>query len=103
MADAPYAVIFQGKVTEGSDPQTVRENLAKLFNADAARIEQMFSGKKVVIKKGLDEDAARKYRAVLTKAGAVVGIIDARKSQKTAAPKPAESAPAPAAGQFPGF
>ena len=71
MATDDYAVIFRGTLIEGSDPAVVRANLAKLFNADAARIEKMFSGQTVIIKKGLDAAEAQKYRAALAKAGIV--------------------------------
>ena len=108
MSDTPYAVIFQGRTVEGADPDQVRANMAKLFNADAARIEKMFSGQKVVIKKGLDAAGAKKYRAALTKAGAAVEIIDLeKKTAAKAAPAkdeaaeatpPPESAAAPATG-----
>ena len=86
MADAPYAVVFQGQCADGVDEATVRANLAKLFNTDAAHIEKMFGGRKVVIKKGVDAEAARKYKAVLSKAGAVVSIMDTSASAKAAAP-----------------
>jgi len=75
MATEDYAVIFRGTVVDGADPVTVRANLAKLFNADAARIEKMFSGQTVIIKKGLDAAGAEKYRAALAKAGALVDIV----------------------------
>ncbi|MGR8920757.1 MAG: hypothetical protein ACU85V_14175, partial [Gammaproteobacteria bacterium] len=107
MADAPYAVIFQGRIAEGADPAEVRAKLAKLFNADAARIEAMFSGRKVVIKKGLDAAGAKKYRAVLAKAGALVDVIDVTKTSAKkppsapAAPEPAAATPAPAPGPGP--
>lgn len=100
MADAPYAVVFQGQCADGVDEATVRANLAKLFNADAARIEKMFGGRKVVIKKGLDAEAARKYKAVLSKAGAVVSIMDTSASA-IAAPAAESQATAEAAAPAP--
>jgi hypothetical protein len=88
MADANFAVVFRGRLVEGADPAAVRANLARLFNADAERIEKMFSGQSVIIKKGLDEAGAKKYQAALAKAGALVELA------RTA---PAATAPAPAA------
>jgi len=106
MADADYAVIFQGRIADGADAAAVRANMAKLFKADEARIEKMFSGQKVVIKKGLDAETASKYKAALGKAGALVEIVDlvamaaakaaasasAAAQQETSAPLPAAAA-----------
>lgn len=96
MADTQFAIIFQGQVTDGADPAKVRENLARLFKADPARIEKMFSGQKVVIKKGLDSVAAGKYKVALGKAGALVEAVAMQ-------PAPAApAAPAPDAGSATG-
>jgi len=91
MAAQEYAVIFRGTLVEGTDPAAVRANLAKLFNADATRIEQMFSGQTVIIKKGLDAAGAEKYRAALAKAGALVEIVE----PQTAATAPSTTAANP--------
>ena len=88
MADAELAVVFRGRVIEGTDPVTVRANLAKLFNADAARIEKMFSGSAVVIKRGLDPEGAEKYRAALARAGAEVELVDLARAAPAAAATP---------------
>ncbi len=95
MADAQYAVIFQGQIADGADPAAVRANLGKLFKADSERVEKMFSGQKVVIKRGLDVDSAAKYKAVLLKAGALVAVVD------MAAKIPAETKPAAPASPQP--
>ena len=97
MAASEFAVIFKGRLVDGVDPAAVRANLAKLFNADAARIEKMFSGQTVIIKKGLDEAAAQKYRAALGKAGAVVEIVAAGAPAKAPAEVPAAAAVTPTA------
>ncbi|MEE4249538.1 MAG: hypothetical protein V2I38_03020 [Alcanivoracaceae bacterium] len=70
-----HKIIFRGQVQAGHDSATVRENLAKLFRIeDAERLDSLFSGKAVTIKKSLDEAAARKYLAALEEAGARVEI-----------------------------
>ncbi|MGE4617676.1 MAG: hypothetical protein AAEJ43_11730 [Gammaproteobacteria bacterium] len=93
MSDQQCAVVFKGKLVEGADPAQVRVNLAKLLKADAKRIEAMFSGKTVVVKKSVDEDTAKHYIAVLAKAGAVAAIVDTM-AKTQAASKPAAAAPA---------
>ena len=74
MAEKRFAVVFSGQIVDGADGAQVRKNLANLFNVEAAKIEAMFSGKPVLIKKDLDEAKARGYQAALAKAGAVVEL-----------------------------
>ncbi len=76
MAEQQFAIVFRGRLLAGADPAQVRANFVKLFNIDAARVEQMFSGQPVIIKKGLDLLGADKYKAALAKAGAMVDAID---------------------------
>lgn len=69
-----FEVIFQGKVIEGADEQEVRANVGRMFKADEAKLNALFSGKTVVIKGGLDETTAQKYVAAMKKAGAKADI-----------------------------
>lgn len=93
MAEQLYAIVFRGQLQAGADAAEVRANFAKLFNIDAARVEQMFSGQAVIIKKGLDLLAADKYKAALATAGARVEVVDV----PTAGAAPAKAPPAPVA------
>lgn len=79
MSGQHFEVVFRGDIESGQSVTEVKQGLAKLFNADAAKIEQMFSGKPVVIKGNLDEPTANHYRSSLRKVGALVEIrtIDA--------------------------
>ena len=76
MSEQQFAIVFRGRLVAGADPVQVRANFAKLFNIEAARVEQMFGGQPVIIKKGLDLLSADKYKAALAKAGALVDAID---------------------------
>jgi hypothetical protein len=70
MADARFNIVFSGELVAGADPETVKANLAKVFKMDAARVEKLFGGGPVVLKKNADQATAMKFRAVLKKAGA---------------------------------
>ncbi len=76
MSENTFEVAFEGRLAEGADLQKVKSNLARLFKTDVARIEGMFSGKRVVIKRGVDERTARNYQLALGKAGAVAEVIN---------------------------
>lgn len=68
--DARYNIVFRGELVAGADPGQVRENLGKLFKMEAERVEKLFAGKPVVVKKNADQATAMKMRAMLKKAGA---------------------------------
>ncbi|KXU39292.1 hypothetical protein AXE65_09470 [Ventosimonas gracilis] len=71
-----YEIVFSGQLQAGFDAQQVRANLCQLFKTDAARIERLFSAHSTVLKKGLDQASAEKYRAALQRAGALVEVIN---------------------------
>jgi len=72
MADdeARYHIVFRGELVSGADPEQVRRNLAQLFKMEPERVEKLFAGKPVVLKKEADQGTAMKMRAALKKAGA---------------------------------
>ncbi|HLD64663.1 MAG TPA: hypothetical protein VJA19_01345 [Pseudomonas sp.] len=90
-----YEIAFSGQVLPGAELALVQANLAKLFQADAARIAQLFSGRRIVIKSNLDAAGAEKYRATLERAGARVDVVELDESPEI---EEIELAPAPEAG-----
>ncbi|HBZ94250.1 MULTISPECIES: hypothetical protein [unclassified Pseudomonas] len=95
-----YEIAFSGQLVPGAQPELVKANLAKLFQADAQRITQLFSGRRIVIKNNLDATAAEKYRTTLERAGARVEVVDMDmliEEVELAPPPPAEPMPAPVA------
>jgi len=85
MSGNTFGVIFSGKIVEGASADQVKQNVAKLFKVEVANIERLFTGKPVVLKKGLNEETARKYQQALRKAGAICAVADAAKSKGSAA------------------
>ena len=74
---ASYKLIFRGQIIDStsldsSSLEQRKNNILRLFNADAEKASILFSGKPIVIKKNIDADAAKKYISVLKKAGALV-------------------------------
>lgn len=88
-----YEIAFSGQLVEGAPLASVQANLARLFQADAQRIAQLFSGRRVVIKNNLDEAGAEKYRLTLERAGAVVEVLAMLVEAIELAPPPPASAP----------
>ena len=69
-----YAVICKGKIKDGENAGEVKKRLAKIFKIEAATVERFFTGKPVIVKKGVDGDMARKIQNVFGKAGAKCGL-----------------------------
>ncbi|WP_437881795.1 hypothetical protein [Pseudomonas sp. LRF_L74] len=90
-----YEIAFAGELVPGAQPELVKANLAKLFQADAQRMALLFSGRKIVIKSNLDEATAEKYRSTLARAGAIaiVQALEAVVEEIELAPPPAAPAP----------
>ena len=89
-----YEIAFAGQVVPGAPLEQVKANLARLFQADEQRIALLFSGRRVVIKSGLDAAGAEKYRATMERAGALAIVQALQVEEVEMAPAPA---PAPAA------
>ncbi len=75
MEEISYNVIFRGEITEGQDIEKVRQNLAKLFKVNSEKIERLFSGNSVTIKKNADHTTAMKYKTAMEKAGALCSLV----------------------------
>ncbi len=72
---AHYNLIFQGKIVDGASLDEVKNNVARLFKADAAKTAVLFSGKSIVIKKNLDSESTKKYLAIMKKSGAIIHAV----------------------------
>ncbi len=83
---ASYEVAFSGQLVPGAQLEAVKANLAKLFQADAQRIAVLFSGRRIVIKNGLDAEAAEKYRLAMSRAGALAEITPMLEAAEQAPP-----------------
>lgn len=104
-----YEIAFSGQLVPGAPLEQVKANLARLFQADEQRIAMLFSGRRMVIKTGLDEAGAEKYRVTLERAGAVAEVrsldVEVEKVELAPPPEPRQpsvaSAPAPASPSAP--
>ena len=84
-----FDIFFRGQIMEGRDPAAVKEEIAKLFKADADKVARLFSGKPTCIKSGVDQETAARYRDAIRNAGALVEIRPAAQTMEEEAPKPA--------------
>ena len=88
MNESPYEVAFSGQIQEAVELDAVKARIGKIFKADEVTIAQLFSGKRIVIKRNLSAEAADKYSMAFTKAGAICELT--LMSADTAPPAPAD-------------
>ncbi|WP_137888894.1 DUF805 domain-containing protein [Pseudomonas sp. 2FE] len=72
MTDARFKIVFTGELMPAVTLDTVKDNLARLFKSDRAKIDGLFSGNAVALKRDLTASEADKYLAALQSAGAKV-------------------------------
>lgn len=75
MNEERYDLMFSGELVPGFELAQVKKNLQQLFRLDENKISALFSGKSIPLKKGVDSDAANKYRVAMKKAGARVELV----------------------------
>lgn len=78
MSVETFDIVFRGDIQFGQNLVDVKARLQQLFKIDAIKTDALFTGKPVVLKRGLDEATAEKYRDVLTKAGALIELVKSR-------------------------
>lgn len=76
MSDARYNIVFDGSLVPGADPEAVRANMGRLFRMTPERVEALFSGKRIVLKRDADQATAMKFRAALKQAGAQCQMLE---------------------------
>ncbi len=72
MTQARFKIVFNGELMPDVSLDTAKENLARLFKSDLTRINSLFSGGPVDIKRDLSENEADQYLKALQNAGANV-------------------------------
>jgi hypothetical protein len=90
--DPQYDIYFAGEILDGHEPTAVRSALARLFKADDATLDKLFSGKRMLIKRGCDKATALKYKLAMENAGANPVIRQAGAPDEKAAPAPPPAA-----------
>lgn len=89
MSTPEFDIIFRGDIVFGHQLADVKLKLQQLFKVDATKVDALFTGRPVPLKRNLDEATANKYRDVLVKAGAMVEVSPSDKGTSTAAVRPA--------------
>ena len=70
-----YRLVFRGEVLEGQQKADVKERLGATLKVDGARLDAMFTGKAVVIRKDADTDTAARFQIAFKRAGARLRVL----------------------------
>ncbi len=84
-------VQFWGEILPGRERETVKAAVARTFKASPEQVERLFSGKRVIVARGVDEGQAQRMLEALEKAGARAAIV----------PSTTAASQAPASGHTP--
>ncbi|KJS07809.1 MAG: hypothetical protein VR73_07830 [Gammaproteobacteria bacterium BRH_c0] len=79
MADSPLtdncSVVFRGDIAPGFTLGEVSQGLKDFFNLDEARVNQLFSGRPITIKKNVSREKAEQFKTLLKGMGAMAEIV----------------------------
>ncbi|MFT5504956.1 MAG: hypothetical protein ACI845_000687 [Gammaproteobacteria bacterium] len=70
MSEELFEVAFSGEILDGADIDSVKQKIGQMFKADGSKLEQLFSGKRIPVKRQVDFATADKYRVAFERAGA---------------------------------
>ncbi|KAA6183655.1 hypothetical protein F2Q65_15130 [Thiohalocapsa marina] len=88
MSGDRYNVVFTGAVSADTSVDAVRQHLQTLFKLSPERADHLLSGRRIIVKRGVDEATARRFQQAFQAAGA-----EARIEPETASDQPAEQPP----------
>lgn len=74
MSEPVFNIAFYGIIQPEKEKEMVIENLASLFKTTPDQVRHLFAGDRKIIKSGVDELTAEKYRVALENVGLVVKI-----------------------------
>ncbi|TVP93519.1 MAG: hypothetical protein EA348_00580 [Pseudomonadaceae bacterium] len=93
---AEFQVVFSGEVQAGVDADLAQAAIGQLFQLSDGNLQRLFSGKRIVIKQGLDAATADKYRQAIERAGALCTVEPMAAGSDVSAPEPVPAQAAPA-------
>jgi len=86
-----FDVYFSGQLLEGREADEVKAAVGRLFKLSGARLEALFSGVPVRIKKNLTAEKAGRFRKTFLELGALVQIVPAGEEPPDPEPDPTPS------------
>lgn len=86
-----YKVVFLGQLVDGFEKEAVALAAGRRLNIGPEQVTRLFSGKKVVLKRGVSERLGRRYMAELAALGMQTRLVD-EQNATVSVPPPAQVA-----------
>ncbi len=100
MSEERYNVVFKGELVRSFELDAVKKNVGQLFKMSGPKLEALFSGKTIILKRNVNFEAANKYRVAIKKAGARVDLVEVPVAEEAPTTAPKEpAAPKPSLGK----
>ncbi|MFT6220946.1 MAG: hypothetical protein ACJA0C_000343 [Candidatus Endobugula sp.] len=74
MSENTFDIVFTGDIAGGADIIEVKAKAAQLFRLDDDKLTVLFSGKRTMLKKSIDDEAAQKYQKILNGIGMITVV-----------------------------
>lgn len=84
MGEAGYRVVFSGDLALDTDEDQVRRNLVEKCKFSPQAIDRILSGQSPVLKKGLDEPTAQRYKDYLDRLGLLCDVVGENPARQVA-------------------
>jgi hypothetical protein len=95
MSEERYNVVFTGEIIGSMDPAVAKQNFSDTFKVTGMRLDALFSGKPVVLKKNIDYRNGMKFRGQLKRIGMISSFNPLEQAEQ--APTPSGGAVDPVA------
>ena len=95
MSNELFDIVFRGDIVMGHNIVEVKQRLGQLFKIDTDKVNSLFTGRAVPLKRNIDAATAEKYQAIIIKAGAQVEVCSAGEVKPAVAKTPPRVRPAP--------
>ena len=76
VSDGPevYRIVFQGECFDDCDPKAVKKALSGILKIKNKKLDRLFSGQRVIVKKNIDHKAAVHFQNIFKSSGALCRI-----------------------------
>ena len=71
-----FDVVFNGEIAAESELIDVKQQMADMFQLNENRVEALFTGQPVVIKKDVTKELAEKYKGAISQAGGISVVVE---------------------------
>lgn len=94
MSEETYNVVFTGEIIGGMDPKVAKQNFSNAFKVTGMRLDALFSGKPVILKKNIDYRDGMKFRGQLKRLGMMSSLNPLGQAEEAQQPSDLPTAPA---------